>query len=197
MEGQAMAQRSKTAELTANPQPGGEEEMPDWAKPSHERGQTETQAPIAGQIVSGTPALDNLLEWLVSEAATDSESAMGMEAIVRQALAAENMAQVLTQIMPISAGDFVGVPMFLSDFTIRESEFEGEHNLPYYASLDVLMGEPPQPRVVNTGSIKILAQLKRLQELDALPCVVMVTEAAKAKQGRNAPLGLTQVDGDA
>lgn len=189
-----MPKQSKTAELLANPAPGGEEGLPDWARSATAEPSTSGEAPIEGQISSATPALDNLLEWLVNEAKTDEESAMGMEAIVRQALAAPDVASTLRKIMPVSASQYVDVPILLLDFTIRESEFEGEGGLPFYASLDAMVGEPPEPRVINVGSISILAQLKRLRELNEWPLVVMVTEAAKAKPGRSAPLRLSQVD---
>jgi hypothetical protein len=140
--------------------------------------------------------LDNLLEWLVTKAAESAgdESAAGMEAIVRQVLMAENPQQVLRQSLPISASDLVDVPMLLNDFTIRESEFEGSKSLPFYASLQVMMGDPAEPRVVNVGSIKVLAQLKRLEELGHWPQVVMLHEARAAKKGESAPLTLIQVD---
>jgi hypothetical protein len=187
--------RSRTVQsIAANREPSDDEDIPEWAKPQREPDSAPAEAPIEGQVTSATPALNNLLEWLVAESNEDSESAMGMEAIVRQALSAPDVASVLRKTLPISASNFVDVPMLLLDFTIRESEFEGESSLPYYASLQVMMGEPPEPRVVNTGSISILAQLKRLRELDEWPQVVMIVEATKAKKGQSPPLRLAQID---
>jgi hypothetical protein len=188
-----MATRNKTIEAITSTATDDGTDLPEWAKPSRE---SEPAAESTGAPArSGTPALDNLLEWLVAEAAAmkDDESAMGMEAIVRQVLGAQDMTQVLRQTLPMSASDLIDVPMLLGDFTIRESEFEGSKSLPFYASLQVMMGEPPEPRVVNIGSIKVLAQLKRMRELGQWPVVVMVHEARAAKKGESAPLTLIEV----
>jgi hypothetical protein len=188
-----MATKNRTIEAITS---GGTDEgleLPEWARP--DQAPESEEAPTEAPARSVTPALDNLLEWLVAEADAmkDDELALGMEAIVRQVLSATDMAQVLRKTMPISGGDVVGVPMLLGDFTIRESEFEGSKSLPYYASLQVMMGDPPEPRVINVGSIKVLAQLKRMRELGQWPVVVMVEEARAAKKGESAPLTLTEV----
>jgi hypothetical protein len=188
-----MATRNRTIEAITGTAEDTSGELPEWAKPG--QASEPEAAPTAAPARSATPALDNLLEWLVAEAAAmkDDESALGMEAIVRQVLSADDMAQVLRKTMPISGGDVINVPMLLGDFTIRESEFEGSKSLPFYASLQVMMGDPPEPRVVNIGSIKVLAQLKRMRELGQWPVVVMVEEARAAKKGESAPLTLTEV----
>jgi hypothetical protein len=189
-----MATRSKTIEAITS-QPADETgEIPEWAKPERENPEP-VAASTGAPTLSATPALDNLLEWLVSEAGTEDEAtASGMEAIVRQVFASESPVEVLRQTLPVSGSDFVEIPMLLLDFSIRESEFEGSKSLPFYASMQVMMGEPPEPRVVNTGSIKVLAQLKRFRELGEWPQVVMLREAKKAKKGENAPLTLVSVD---
>jgi hypothetical protein len=189
-----VATRSKITQAIADrPGPDADEDIPEWAKPAPAPEQT--QAPIEGQVASATPALDNLLEWLVSEAGQESEgSASGMEAIIRQVLTAEDTAQVLRQTLPGKAEDWLGIPVLLTGFTIRESEFEGSASLPYYASMDVMAGQPPEPRVINVGAMKILAQLKRFAELDAFPVMVEIREAKAAKKGQSAPLTLSEVD---
>jgi hypothetical protein len=194
LKGMNMAARNKTIEaITATPEDDSGE-LPEWARPAGQDSpgvEESTEAPT----LSATPALDNLLQWLVNEAASsEGDTASAMEAIVRQTLSAENPTQVLRQTLPIAASDFVEVPMLLLDFTVRESEFEGSRGLPYYASMQVMMGDPPEPRVVNAGSIKILAQLKRLRELDEWPQVVMIHEVRAARRGESAPLSLVQVD---
>lgn len=188
-----MTTRNKIREAIESTAVDTSGDLPDWAKPQREESAPEG-APTATPVRSGTPALDNLLEWLVAEAGdADAESAAGMEAIVRQVLSADNPTQVLRQTLPMSGSDVVEVPMLLLDFTVRESEFEGSKGLPFYASLQVMMGEPAEPRVVNTGSVKVLAQLKRLRELGQWPQVVMLHEARAAKKGESAPLTLIEV----
>jgi hypothetical protein len=189
-----MPARNRTIEaITATPEDNAGQ-LPEWARPStgdSPAAEESTETPTS----SATPALDNLLQWLVNESGGGGDdSAAAMEAIVRQVLVSDNATQVLRQTLPVSAGDFVDVPVLLMDFTIRESEFEGSKGLPYYASLQVMMGDPPEPRVINAGSIKILAQLKRLRELGEWPQVVMIHEVRKARKGESAPLSLVQVD---
>jgi hypothetical protein len=188
-----MATRNRTIEAITGTPDDQSGELPDWAKPQTAESEP-AGASTAVPVASATPALDNLLQWLVNEAITPADdSAAGMEAIVRQVLAATNPTEVLRQTLPISAGDFVEVPMLLLDFTIRESEFEGSKSLPFYASMQVMMGDPPEPRVVNVGSIKVLAQLKRFREIGEWPQVVMLHEARAARKGESAPLTLVPV----
>lgn len=188
-----MATRNKTIEAITSTPADDQGELPEWARP--QGGESEpVEASTTAPARSATPALDNLLAWLVEEAQdTDGESAAGMEAIVRQVLSAENPTQVLRQTLPMNGSDIIDVPMLLLDFTIRESEFEGSKSLPFYASMQVMMGEPAEPRVVNTGAIKVLAQLKRLRELGHWPQVVMLHEARAARKGESAPLTLLEV----
>lgn len=188
-----MATRNKTIEAITAEVSDPSLDVPEWARPTAEQPEP-VEVSTATPVASATPALDNLLAWLISESADpDAESAAGMEAIVRQVLMAENPTQVLRQSLPMAGSDVVGVPMLLNDFTIRQSEFEGSKGLPYYASMQVMMGEPPEPRVINTGAIKVLAQLKRLRELDQWPLVVTLEEARAAKKGESAPLTLREL----
>lgn len=188
-----MTTKSRTVQAIESTAVDTSGDLPEWARPQANEPPT-VEASTGVQVPSATPALDNLLAWLVNEVGdADAESAAGMEAIVRQVLSADNPTQVLRQTLPMDATHVLGVPMLLLDFSIRESEFEGTKSLPFYASLQVMMGEPAEPRVVNTGAIKVLAQLKRLRELDQWPQVVMIEEAAKAKKGQSAPLTLREV----
>ena len=188
-----MAQaRNKTIEAITSTAEDTSGDLPEWAKPPTES--APEAAPTGGPARSATPALDNLLEWLVAEA-DDNENgtAAAMESIVRQVLSADDMTQVLRQTLPQSASRFIGVPMLLNGFTIRSSDFEESSGPPFYASLQVMAGDPPEPRVINAGGWKILAQVKRLSEIGTWPVVIMINEAAKAKKGQSPPLTLAEI----
>ena len=189
-----MATRNKTIEAIANTPADQSGDLPEWARPqSGESASAEESTGVPAR--SATPALDNLLEWLVGEADdNDGGTAAAMEAIVRQVLAADNMTQALRQTLPQSGSQFVGVPMLWNGYTIRSSDYEESSGPPFYASLQVMAGDPPEPRVVNVGGWKILAQIKRQSEIGTWPVVIMITEAAKAKKGQSPPLTLTLVD---
>ena len=84
--------------------------------------------------------------------------------------------------------------MLWNGYTIRPSDFEESSGPPFYASLQVMAGDPPEPRVINAGGWKILAQVKRQSEIGAWPVVIKIIEAAKAKKGQSPPLTLVMVD---
>ena len=189
-----MATRSKTIQAITESPDDPQGELPEWARaklgdPAQPEVSTGDPAP------SATPALDNLLEWLVTEA-DDNEggTAAAMEAIVRQVLGAQDMAQALRQTLPQSASQFLDIPMLWNGYTIRPSDFEESSGPPFYASLQVMAGDPPKPRVINAGGWKILAQVKRQSEIGAWPVVIKIIEAAKAKKGQSPPLTLVMVD---
>jgi hypothetical protein len=192
----SMATKQNTRSLTSVPdQPGqtGAQFLGD--EPGESVGpEPET---IVGQPMEKHPATRALVEWLAQKCELDSEDdGAGMEAIVRQTLESSDMVAVLRQTLPQSGQDFVDTPMRLDAFRIQPSEYEDGGGAPYYASMSVVVGEPPEPRVINCGGWRILAQLARLADLDALPVIVMIIEAAKAKGKKNPPLMLVQVAED-
>lgn len=212
-----MVSRTKSQTALSDRPDSPDEEIPEWAR-KDEGGQSVATAPerlpggdgqvdgagagdgqteetLEGVIGSATPALDNLLAWLVAEAVEDEgDSLTGLESIVRDALTAENPADVLRQRMPAAAGNWVGIPLRLHGYVIRHSDYEDSKGLPFYVSLKVECGEPPEHRAINTSATKVLAQVKRLAELDQWPYVVQIIETRRAKKGQDAPLGLTIVD---
>jgi hypothetical protein len=189
-----MATRNKIIEASMAKVDDRDEDIPEWARPADQTPEA-TPESIVGDPPTRTPAMDNLLAWLVLEAGLgDGNNMTALESIVRETLSADNPADVLRQKMPMSGSRFVQVPMLLEDFRISESDFEDGSGLPFYANMYVQVGNPPEPRVINVSSVKILAQLKRLRELDQWPQVVQIIEAAKAKKGQSAPLALAPVE---
>lgn len=153
--------------------------------------------PVSGVITSKTPALEALVQWLESACDVDPEdSTAGLESIIRQTLAAPDMASVLRQTLPQSGKDFLDVPMLWTGVRIIPSDHTQGGGAPFYASMSVMVGEPPEPRVINCGGWRVLAQVMRAVDADEWPKVVKIVEAAKAKKGQNAPLALVEVTAD-
>lgn len=194
-----------------------DEDVPEWARPdkagletvelpegeptedsNEDQGATPVEVVegvVQGLSAGGTPALDNLLEWLAKNCTgTDESDLSGLEAIVREALSADDMAAVFREKLPSGAQQWIDAPLLLTGFTIRESDYEDSKSLPYYMSLEVTCGDPAEARVINTGSIKIMAQVKRLSEIGTWPIFCQIVEAAKAKKGQDAPLKLAMLD---
>lgn len=157
----------------------------------------EATAPSAqsGVVLSRTPATDALLQWCAAEAGDpDETNGAGLESIIRQTLEAEDMAAVFRQTLPQSGQDFVGTPMLWTGYRIMHSEYEEGEGAPFYASLSVQVGNPPEHRVINCGGWRVLAQVMMTAELGEWPQVVMIIEAAKAKGKKAPPLMLVRVD---
>lgn len=156
--------------------------------------------PIEGEVQAGkasaTPALDNLLQWLADNVTgTGEDDLSGMEAIIREVLSADDMAAVFREKLATSAEKWIDAPLLLTGYTIRESDYEDGGGLPFYMSLEVTCGAPnPEQRIINTGSIKVMAQVKRLTEIGTWPVFCKFVEAAKAKKGQSAPLKLALLD---
>ena len=178
---------------------------PDQAEPTAAEflGDQETESagptpePVSGTVASKTPALDALVEWLAQACEVDpDDTTAGLESIIRQTLAAPDMAAVLRKNLPQSGRDFLNIPMLWTGVRIIPSDHEDGGGAPYYASLQVMVGDPAEPRVINCGGWKVLAQVMRAVNDDEWPQIVMITEAAKPKKGKSAPLTLVAVDVD-
>lgn len=186
--------RNKTLDAISGQAHDESGEIPEWARSGNLAEGVEETTPVDGVVASRTPALDALTEWLVAKAGgTDLDDKAGLESIVREALASQTPADVLRTSLPVSASNFLNTPMLLETFRIIPSEFEEGSGLPFYASMTVQVGEPPEYRVVNTSSVKVLAQLAALDGHGEWPQVVQLIEAGKAKKGQSAPLALALI----
>jgi hypothetical protein len=118
---------------------------------------------------------------------TDKMSADGdpetdpLERIVKQVLSAESADAVLTPVEVMQGRDIIGVPIIVVGFQLNKSDFDA--GSPFYASMECLMPPEAVPQVVNCGHKKVLAQLVRLQELDAFPVNVQFITRGQSKQG--------------
>ena len=189
-----MAKSATMRSLSATPEESGDA-IPEWARTQTDAPEPTAPEPVAGQVESKRPAMEALVAWLESMCdVDDDDTSAGLESIIRQTLEAPDMAAVLRQTLPQSGQNFIDTPMLWTGFRILPSEYEDGGGAPFYASLQVLVGEPPEPRVINCGGWRLLAQVMRAYDADEWPQVVMIVEAAKAKGKKAAPLMLVRVD---
>jgi hypothetical protein len=114
--------------------------------------------------------------------------------IVAQILSAGTIEEVFDNGGTIATMKLVGEVLVLRDVKLLPSAIQPTKDQPnppkVYAILEVANSATGEIRALNTGSPRIMAQACRAKDLDALPLEVRIVEVAKAKPGRNAPLGL-------
>jgi len=170
-------------------------DVPDELRQPAESPEVTEAEPMAGPVPGKTPATDALLAWLSAQCELSAEdTSMGLEAIIRQTLDSADPAAVLRQTLPQSGQNFTNVVMRLDGYRILPSEYEEGGGAPFYASLQVMVGEPAEPRVINCGGWRVLAQVAALASIGEWPQVIMIIEAAKAKGKKAPPLMLVSVD---
>lgn len=170
-----MATKTKAQEdvpVWDRPRDGDDPDVTDPAAQQVARA-SEAQPAVEGTIAAFGPAMTSLAQWLTDMAAgSDVDPATAMEDAVARILAKEGDAvQILTEDVPISGKTFLGKPFVLHTFAINEGDFDGS---PFYASLSVQAGNPPERRVLNVGGIKVLAKLMKLHELGEWPVTAML-----------------------
>lgn len=128
---------------------------------------------VTGELSTLGPAMTTLVQWLDSRAVDgDQATAQAMEDAVARILSKEaDAVKILTEDVPISGKTFTNRPFRLNSFVINEGDFEGS---PYYASLNVSIGNPPEGRILNVGGLKVLAKLMMLEEAGEWPVVAML-----------------------
>lgn len=112
-------------------------------------------------------------------------------AIVQRILEADDLAGLFPDSATTPTRDLVGIPLKVTDVTLRESSIEdkpGVYLVFHGARLDT--GETV---VVNTSAVQIIATLARAKVNGGLPIEVQVRELGLARPGRSAPLGLEPI----
>lgn len=147
-------------------------DMPDWAQgPSTDV--AEVDAGKEGQVVPGGPATQSLVQWLAEKATEgDMDTFAAMEAAIARMMQSESPDQVLAEDMPLHGKDFLDTPFTCSGFSLREGEFE--EGSPFYAMLEVTVGNTGERRVISVGGWKVLAQLMMLDIMEAFPVVLII-----------------------
>lgn len=111
--------------------------------------------------------------------------------IIDQILNAETPDSVLTPVEAVQANAVIARPLILYGFSLNKSEYDV--GSPMYASMECQYADTQEPVVVNTGHRKMMAQLIRLQQLDAFPVAVQV-RARGTGQGGTPLLELVKPD---
>jgi hypothetical protein len=121
-------------------------------------------------------------QFLTDKQARDGDPEVDpYERIIKQVLSAETADAVLTPVEVKQGRDIIGMPIIVIGFTLNKSEYDA--GSPFYASMECLFPPDGTSEVVNCGHKKVLAQLVRLQELDAFPAEVQFTTRGQSKQG--------------
>lgn len=129
--------------------------------------------PVSGEIAVGGPAMQSLMEWVADRTTRDDQDDFAaMERTIARILAGEDAEQVLRRDTPVKGEDIADRPFLLHGFDLTESDFE--EGFPVYANLHATMPGDPVQRVVNIGGLKVLAALKRLEEIGEWPVEVMI-----------------------
>jgi hypothetical protein len=152
--------------------------------------QSDSDSELTGEVVPAgaarpsaeTQGADSLTEFLTQDMAEMQERQSDpMQRIIQQVLDADSVDAVLTPVEVMQARDIVGVPFILQQFDLNQSEFDA--GSPFYASIVAIMPPGDDVRVVNCGHKKVLAQLVKLRQFDALPCPVKFIERGRSGQG--------------
>lgn len=141
---------------------------------------------MASKALAPSEAAQDIVMGRTLPEIEDSEQAQ--EAIVRQILAAEDVAALFTDRTTTACKDFLNTPIAVRDVTLRRSTLGDDEGV--YMLIDAVRLDTGEPVVLNTGARNILATLYRAKQLGALPVEVSVIEVGKAKPGQSAPIGL-------
>jgi hypothetical protein len=127
----------------------------------------------------------------------DTDPEIVNQQIVAQILSAPTIEEVFDNGGTIATMKLVGEILVLRDVKLLPSSMVATKDQPNppkcYAILEVANSASGEVKALNTGSPRIMAQACRAKDLGELPLEVRIIEVAKAKHGRNAPLGLELV----
>ena len=138
------------------------------------------------------PAMVQLNTWLEGNLTADSEADLAVADIIAQVLSADSVDEVLGDTEVIGLQSMMDEPLTVYGLKFQRSDYE--QGAPYYAVIDVYRGRSQWRGPVTTGAQTILAQLVRLQQLDAWPVTLVCTKATKKPtKGGYWPLKLSVV----
>lgn len=190
--------------MTTKPKSQPEDEVPEWDRPRQDLdtpdrageigAELEQRAEaVTGELMTMGPAMQTMAEWLAERAKyTEDDEFAAMERIIAETLRSETPDEVLRQKLPIHARDVLDRPMALKDFRLVEGEYEGD--FPFYAAMEVTFGNPPEDHVVTCGGLRVLAQLKALDDLGEWPQVIEIKQSRKPTRKGYWPLRLERPD---
>lgn len=119
------------------------------------------------------------------------DPAAAQEDIIRRILAADTADAVLEQQAAIHARDVLGQILKVVGYSFNESDF-GETGPSFYMLMDCVTDDG-EPFKVTCGAINVMAQLYRLQQLEAFPLDARIVETARATKAGYKPMWLEAV----
>lgn len=143
-----------------------------------------------GHAISPTQAVQILMNYLASKATeSEGDSASAIEQMIAEVMLAETAEEVLEESSTTAGEDIVGVPIRLMSVKFRESDLDG--SLPYYALIEAFRADTKTVDIITCGGFKVVAQLARLDMLDALSGrVVILRKSERPTRQGNYPLHL-------
>jgi hypothetical protein len=127
--------------------------------------------------VRAHPAMKLLDAYLAQRSTVADDAEMAQGDIIAQILGAQTIDDVLTPAEATHARDLIDVPLIVHGVKYQVSDYaEGS---PRYAVMDATRGDTGIRGPVTCGAQSVLAQLARLEQLDAFPIRLMVIKATK------------------
>lgn len=143
-------------------------------------------------VTRNHPAMVALNTYLETNLTAESEADLAVADIIAQVLAADSVDEVLADSAVIGLREMMDEPLTVYGLKFQRSDYE--QGAPYYAVIDVFRGRTQWRGPVTTGAQTILAQLVRIQQLDAWPVTLICTKATtKPTKGGYWPLKLSVV----
>lgn len=166
-----------------------------FAAPDYEGGevavpeQRNRVAAATAETVVGVPEtgdeelVGDFVIWLNAKAEEHNTDTMAMLAqALRQAEGAESIADALREAPTASSKDVTDRPFLAHGFTINEGQYE-DSELPFFASIEAEFQELPERVILNTGAFKVLAVLRKLDEIGEWP-IPLVFVGKQTRKGR-------------
>lgn len=137
--------------------------------------------------------LTRFLAVAESDAKAMDPGAVAME-IIGRVLDAETVDAVLATDKAISSEDYVGRPFVLLSARFSPSQYEGEG--PQFFATMTIADENGEKQVLNSSAGRIIAQVFKLRELDAMPVKVVIGKAERPSRAGYYPLWLERAPED-
>lgn len=123
---------------------------------------------IDAQVVVPHKKGDMLSGYLANETNNNTVSPdQAYRSIIDRIMASETVDDVLGEITPMSPTDFLNRNLIVHGFVFNDSDYE--EGPPVYATMAVQPDGDDETYVVNTGDQGLMAQLLRIQQLNAYP----------------------------
>ena len=106
--------------------------------------------------------------------------------IVRRILASDSIEDVLKQQEAIHARDVLGEALCVTGIRRMESSV-GETGPDFYMLIDCVAPDG-EPYAVTCGAVNVMAQLHKLEELDAFPLVLQLVEVGRPTKAGYKPM---------